>query len=135
MIHTREAASHVGWFIYVGTGCFLTLLFIPGALGADPRINLEHAVIVVPANQFRVELNAVDMLLDEVEKRTLIRWKVMNAWPQDPVPVIAIAQADSLQKITGSDSDNLDLPEIRTRGEEGYQILSFTRLGAPSLII
>ncbi|MBN2328558.1 MAG: hypothetical protein JXR73_15555 [Candidatus Omnitrophica bacterium] len=114
---------------------FLTTFLIPGALGADPRINLEEAVIVAPANQTRIENNAIDMLLDEVEKRTLIRWSVADAWPQDPVPVIAIARVDSLRNIMASEAKNLDIPEIRTRGEEGYRILSFTRLGAPALII
>ena len=78
---------------------FLSTTIVPTVLASNSRIDLADAVILVPEKLSQVESNAIDLLLDEVEKRTLIRWKTVNTWPNDPVPVIAIAQAESIQTI------------------------------------
>ncbi len=113
---------------------FLSITIVPTVLSSNSRIDLADAVVVVPEELSRVESNAVDLLLDEVEKRTLIRWKTVNTWPNDPVPVIAIAQAESIQTIAKPLANALDAHKPLTQGEEGYRILTLSNNGAPSLI-
>ncbi len=51
---------------------------------------LSQAVVVVPDNLSGPEKKAVEMLVDEVQKRTQIRWPVANAWPKTGPAVIAV---------------------------------------------
>ena len=44
-------------------------------------INLSNAVLILPSGMTGPELKASDMLLDEVEKRSRIRWQVVNQLP------------------------------------------------------
>ena len=86
--------------------------------GADALQELNAAVVVSPADVSRPEQKAVEMLLDEVEKRTLIRWNVVHEWPTAAQAVIAVGTSSSLavcaKPIAGQIS--ADLP----KGPEGY---------------
>ena len=48
-------------------------------------LDLTGGVVVAPANLSRPEQKAVTMLVEEVEKRSHIRWEVMPTWPTDGV--------------------------------------------------
>src|SRR5439155_12937837 len=79
-----------------------------------------NALVVIPANLSAPETKAVSMLLDEVEKRTQIRWPTASDWPAARGPVIAVGQPSALKKFAGKLAD---LPANLERAiEEGYRI-------------
>jgi len=57
-------------------------------------IDLSHAVVVVPPEVSYPKTKAVTMLVEEVQKRTQIRWPVVEEWPADNGPIIQIAKAE-----------------------------------------
>jgi hypothetical protein len=57
---------------------------------AAASVDLSHATIVAPASLSPQERTAVRVLVEEVEKRTRIRFPVSAAWPDETIPVIAV---------------------------------------------
>src|SRR5437867_1668501 len=55
-------------------------IFLVASLHAAP-LDLGHAVVLTPADLSGPEKKAVTMLIEEVEKRTQIRWPVTNVGP------------------------------------------------------
>src|SRR5262245_66685222 len=85
----------------------LALLFLLAApMNAETEIDLSRAVIVAPADFSGPENKAVQMLIEEVEKRTQVRWRRVNAAASEGVPFILINRA----------------PAKRPLLREGYQI-------------
>ena len=66
------------------------------AASAESGLNLNAAVVVTPANASQPEKKAAEMLVDEVEKRTYLRWKIVNQWPADASAVIVVATRAAL---------------------------------------
>jgi hypothetical protein len=89
----------------------LLLAALTSAARAAP-LDLTAAVVVAPPDLSGPENKAVLMLIEEVEKRTQIRWERRTAWPAEPVPVIAVSS-------------------LRTDGREGYRITVETTGPAP----
>lgn len=85
-------------------------------------LDLRKVMIVSPDNLNKQEKKAVALLLDEVEKRTLIRWEVTSAWPAESIPVIAAGPASSLAQFAGPYATQFGDRHSPT-GAEGYQIL------------
>jgi len=83
---------------------------------AQPElIDLSRAVVFCPPELSRRERKAVDMLLDEVEKRTRLRWACVDRWPEAPVlPVIAVGRSASFGGRLA--------PEEHTSIAEGYRL-------------
>ncbi len=89
--------------------CLATLLFASAyPIFAETEIDLTGAVVVAPADLSGPENKAAQMLIEEVEKRTQVRWRRVNALPGEAVPYISISRA----------------PEKRPLPREGYQIKS-----------
>ncbi len=61
-------------------------------------LDLKDAVIVSPAGLSGPERKAVLMLVEEVEKRTHIRWPESAAWPASNAPVIAVGPESALEQ-------------------------------------
>jgi hypothetical protein len=59
-------------------------------------LDLTDGVLVTPAELAGPERKAVAMLLDEVEKRTQVRWRQTHVWPAGSDPVIAVGPRRSL---------------------------------------
>ncbi len=71
--------------------CLVTLLcVIPSPMIAGAEIDLTRAVVVAPADFSGPENKAVQMLIEEVEKRTQLRWPRVNQAPNEGVPFISI---------------------------------------------
>lgn len=72
------------------------------AAAAPPtaEVDLTRAVIVTPPDLSRPERSAVRMLLEEVEKRSRVRWKRVERWPEDGTPVIALGRANRLERLS-----------------------------------
>jgi hypothetical protein len=82
-------------------------------------VDLTRAVIVTPSDLSRPERSAVRMLLEEVEKRSRVRWKRVERWPEDGTPVIALGRANRLKRL----SSRHDPGGVPAGGKaEGYRL-------------
>src|SRR5947209_5339495 len=99
------------------------------------ELDLRRAVLVTSPNLSKSESKAVTMLLDEVQKRTLVRWETAQAWPADGTSVVAVGPAASLQAFAGPFADRL-AARRQDKGAEGYQILVETKgRAAPAVFV
>ena len=69
-----------------------TVIEVQAGLRAG-EIDLSHAVVVVPDGLSSTESKAVQVLVDEVRRRSRIGWDTMIRWPTASVPVIAVGPA------------------------------------------
>ncbi|HEY2252678.1 MAG TPA: hypothetical protein VGH74_16505, partial [Planctomycetaceae bacterium] len=84
--------------------------------------DLTRAVVVTPRDLSPREKKAVTMLVDEVEKRTQIRWQVVSEWPQAAgAPVVVVGQEANLQRDFPRTNALLKRQPAPT-GAEGYRI-------------
>jgi hypothetical protein len=93
-------------------GLLLSMLVWAGLLVSDARgadVDLSRAMIVVPSQLAKPEEKAIKMLVDEIEKRTLIRLATVHAWPSEDTAAIAIEP-----HAPGTESG--------VQGPEGYRI-------------
>src|SRR5258706_51279 len=111
MHRVRLTCYLVVWFCAAGNPC--------QAAGAE--IDLTRAKLVCPSNLSRTERKAVDLLVEEVHKRTWIRLPVSNSWPAVSVPVIAVGPSASLGMFTGPFVQKL-AAEKGVLEAEGYRI-------------
>jgi len=113
----------------------ITLLASPSTPARAATIDLRSAIIVTPANLSRQELKAVDLLVEEVQKRTMIRWPVAHKWPDESIPVIALGPVSSLEGFAGPLAPQLaTLPGAKAK--EGYHLQVFKEgRSAPAVIV
>src|SRR5262249_43099919 len=80
---------------------------------------LSQAVVFTPPNLSGPEGKAVALLVEEVEKRTQIRWEVSTVWPTATNPVIALGPSSTLNALAEKDA-----PPFRPgpNSPEGFQI-------------
>ncbi len=90
-------------------------------IGRASALDLSKAVVVAPDDLSVQEKKAVAMLVDEVERRTDIRWKVENAWPAGETPVVAVGPKSSLAGFAGKFADSL-AKEPGGEAAEGFRI-------------
>src|ERR1700751_3073840 len=108
---------------------------LSGYAQATAALDLSKAVIFCPANLSKTEAKALELLVDEVQKRTLIRWQVAHAWPADSIPVIAVGPAVDLEAIAGRYAPKLAAAG-REKAAEGYRIsVERAGRGAPAVFI
>ena len=81
-------------------------------------LDLKNAVVLAPAALSRPEKKAVAMLIEEVERRTQVRWATVSTPPPNSRAVIAVGQAASLRPLLGARMDRLPA----SGGKEGYRI-------------
>lgn len=110
-------------------GCCLATILIASSRAAE--IDLSKAVVVPSPALSGPGKKAVEMLVDEVRKRTQIRWQVSEKPPGDSVPLITIAQ-ESFARATDANRAAGDKPDAR--GKEGYRIQAI-KLGAKPPIV
>lgn len=65
---------------------------------AAPRLDLADAVIVLPEGSARVERKAAAMLSEEVERRTLVRWRIVAESPAEAKTVVVLGTAPILKE-------------------------------------
>jgi hypothetical protein len=97
------------------------LLCLGGVSALAGELDLHKAVIVSPDNISRQEKKALTLLVEEVQKRTLVRWEVKSAWPAESIPVLAVGQASSLSQFAGAYEAKAKARHPSS-GPEGYQI-------------
>jgi hypothetical protein len=80
-------------------------------------LDLAAAVVLTSPDLSGPERKAVAMLLDEVERRTQLRWREVLALPDDGTPVVAVGRAAALRAPAGG------LPQLaEPPGPEGYSL-------------
>ncbi len=97
-------------------------------------MDLRNAVVVSPPDLSGSEKKAVAMLVEEVEKRTHLRWPTATAWPASNVTVIAVGPMSALEQFAGAYAQPLQAAR-RGSGAEGYRICAQRREGRPAVFV
>lgn len=103
-------------------------------LWAQTTIDLRSAQIVTSSRPTARERNALNMLVEEVERRTLIRWSISDVWPSDSNPVIVVGSRDW---ITGLRYSPVQIPSLlsQTQQVEGFQIEVLQEEPVPAVFV
>jgi hypothetical protein len=97
----------------------LLLLLIPIlSPAAETTLDLSNAIIISADNTPSPERKAVQMLIEEVEKRTGLRWARATSWPTNDAPVIFVGNTASLQSLPQSRRTQIRPPNK----PDGYRI-------------
>ncbi len=110
---SRRSARSAAWLVL-----YLFVVPVSRATTAEPVVDLSRAVIVTPPGLSGPERKAVALLVDEVEKRTGLRWLEVHDWPPANTTFVAVGRADALTALSGR-----PVPESDSRkAPEGYRI-------------
>ena len=111
----------------------LGLLALSGVLlGAD----LNNAVVVALPGLSATERKAVTVLVEESEKRTHIRWPIVDAWPaaHSNVTVIAVGETAQWETVAGPFAASFR-GTTRQAAVEGYEIHQRTAHGTTAVVV
>lgn len=111
-----------------------TCLALASAEAEPDRLDLSHARVVTPPHLKKVESKAVEMLVEEVEKRTRLRWPVLTAWPSEAGPVIVVAPLSTLATFVPADVVGLCAHKPKP-GREGYHLCVQTGGSMPVVLV
>jgi hypothetical protein len=101
---------------------------------AETSVGLENAAVLTAPNSSNLQSKAVQVLVEEVEKRALQRWNVVQEWPEETTPVIVVGSAETLDAVAGSFKDRLG--DSSNSKAEGYRILVFKEgRAAPTVFV
>jgi hypothetical protein len=103
---------------------FLTLSgFASQAKAADTLnyINFTKAQIFIPKGLTTTEKAAVQMLIDEISKRSSIILPVTMTWPSSPIPVIVVVPASESKNIQSRFLQTM-MNTLKDHHAEGYSI-------------
>lgn len=112
----------------------LLFLVLVAVLGHADSLDLRRALIVSPPVRSKPLAMAIDMLADEVEKRSHIRWPDTNAWPGAASPVIAVSAQSEIAQFEGPYASDLRLQSSQA-GAEGYRIRVLRGRGEPVVCV
>jgi hypothetical protein len=98
-------------------GVCVFVVDVPGATALD----LSRATVVFPSTLSNPEKKAVTMLIEEVQKRTQIRWETKSSWPSGDISVIAVGPLSSLKEFAGQYAGEV-APDNGIQAAEGYRI-------------
>jgi hypothetical protein len=97
------------------------LVFVLSAPAVAADLELTRAVVITPPNQSGPPAKAVQMLTEEVEARSMVRWGHAEKWPTTGDPVVVVGTADEVMKLLDKQGIKIALPEGQLK-PEGYQI-------------
>jgi hypothetical protein len=110
----------------------LVLASPPAARSATEMVDLSRAVVVTPAGLTGPEQKAVELLIEDVTRRSGIRWKVVHEWPRESSPVVAVGPISAPDRFTGPYSVWVRSSPER-RPAEGYKIRTETK--GPAVLV
>jgi len=96
-------------------------------------IDLGKSVVVRPDDATGPERRAVAMMVEEVERRSRIRWRSTSEWPKGDMPVIAVGRPEGLKSLTSQFQE--EARKGGPRPAEGYRIRVKDRGGRPIVFI
>ena len=108
------------------------LLVTTAARGA--MLDFSKALVVSPATLSTPEQKAVTMLIEEVAKRTHVRWDRSMTWPSNDTPVVALGPSSALKEFSGKYFNELS-SEPSFSAAEGYRIRIKRGSGAPVVFV
>ena len=98
-------------------------------------VDLNQSVVVSPQNVSVVERKAVLMLVEEVEKRTQIRWKTQSTWP-DSASAVIIISCQGFSDPGWPERYRTQLTrESKGRPPEGFQIEMEANASPPAVLV
>ena len=97
-------------------------------------LDLSRALVFAPASLSGPEQKAVTMLIEEVEKRTHLRWKSGASWPTSDRPVIAVGSAAALRDVTAALPGEPANDPVANR-PEGFRIRVRAETQAPAVFV
>lgn len=97
-------------------------------------LDLRETVVVTPADLSVPERNAVRMLVEEVEKRSQIRWDVTTSCP-DRGGVVGVGQLAALGPPVGCPAFAGRLPTSPPPGPEGYRLEALDLGPGPAVLV
>jgi len=97
-------------------------------------LELNNAVVVSPVGLSAQERKAVQMLVEEIEKRTRLRLPAMTSWPSSNTPVIAVGNQALLKGFAGPYSKEL-LAVRNVIGPEGYRLCVKRGAASPGVFV
>jgi hypothetical protein len=110
------------------------LCILAGAGDAAAPLDLTGATVVCPPDLSGPEQKAVAMLVEEVAKRTQVRWPVAHSWPAGEAPVVAVGPASSLAAFGGKYAREL-APERGKAAPEGFHLVTRRNGSAPAVFV
>ena len=131
MNRLRWIQAYRSWAILVAGA--LLVAGSPRSASASPEmLDLSRAVVVVPPAIGETEKNAVKLLVDDVQRRSGIRWKVVEQWPTEPRPVVAVGQAPEVGAVAGPLGKAI-AQDRRPRLAESFRIMTSTE--GPEIVV
>jgi hypothetical protein len=104
----------------IGVRLSLLAVFVTSASACCAAADLSRAVVVAPADLSPREKKAVAMLVDEVHKRTGLKWPVVNSWPVAGEKAIVVGPAPKLAGL----AEKFATAGHPARAPEGFHIQS-----------
>lgn len=80
-------------------------------------LDLTRAVVLAPSNLSPLERKAATLLVEEVEKRSQIRWQIQSTPPSGDMPVVALGTVATLKTFPGLKALSSDL-----KTAEGFRV-------------
>jgi hypothetical protein len=108
----------------------LVTLSAPHSAASEPNIDLSRAVVITPAGLPKPAEKAVRMLVEEVDKRSMILWERGEKWPGDKTPTIVVGPAEGVRELLAEHSVKVPAPAGKP-APEGYQIAVSNAQTAP----
>lgn len=97
-------------------------------------LDLKEAVLVSPPRSTSRETKAVQMLVEEIEKRSCVRLPTTNAWPKSEAPVILVGNQATLKQWHEPRLGGL-LADLKLPGPEGYHLFVAGRPGIRAVCV
>src|SRR5882762_4932815 len=97
-------------------------------------LDLKDAVVVSASQLSGPEQKAISMLVEEVEKRTRVRWAVSTNLPSSKAPVIAVGPKSKLEQFAGAYASELKAG-AEVSGAEGYRLCIKREKGNPAVFV
>ncbi|MEK6756583.1 MAG: alpha-glucuronidase family glycosyl hydrolase [Bacteroidota bacterium] len=99
---------------------FLVLMFPLVSPASSANLDFTNSVIVTPPKLERLEIKAITVLREEIQKRTGIQLSTLTQWPKNQQSVIAVGQTGQMKILAGPYSDILE--DGQALGKEGFRL-------------
>ncbi len=107
----------------------------PDQASAANPIDLSQAVVVAPRTLSARERKAVQVLVEEVEKRTEFRWKVVGHLTPEQTSAVVVGSRQSLKQIRSELPGNLLATDGPAMAAEGYQLRTAARPNGTLILV
>ncbi|MBX7071841.1 MAG: hypothetical protein K1X71_01725 [Pirellulales bacterium] len=107
----------------------ISLLLAPTVAAVD----LTTATVVVSPQASARNQKAAALLVEEVDKRTGVRWQIATTWPDGDAPVIALGEIDAAPSFAGPFAE--ELARLSSRRPEAFRLVSREHHQRPVVIV